>query len=317
MPTDPNEVDPAARAYAEFDIQAVRNWLKGEPSGLDWILGEGDDGLWAVLSDFIVKCRAPDDLRGSAAFKYKEKALARRIMYWLRQMGMCPEPQDEKGCTADTDAWTNRAEFCSKILVPYESGRKHACAILPKMRKTVLGADVMFGFEPGALTSTAAAAKSAFSKHSALMLNCLDIPVLFEYFAMHARLYMKMAGTSSCYEINTQSYVGRSLSYELTGKVWDGSSTIPRQGKKDKGAMSLSNVYDKLVDMHRKGLSRAGMGAAVTKAVRRECPLLSSDRQAQLVEMMKGTVDRTCRTADAQLSVREAGTAFRACLGAV
>jgi len=262
---------PAAVISSEIDKDTVTDYLKGVPQGFD-LLAEGDDGTWLFSKAF--GNNSPRGLVG----------LADRITYWTSMAGLNLEPQNEQGTAIDDRRilkTTDRIEHCSRIIIPYKSktqgGSKRQArpqsriALLPKMRKTIEGADVSFGL-PSGVEVDGMIESVAFTKFASCAFNSLDVPLLFEYFHMLARCVITKSHAPH-FVYNPSDYTHRTIAEALLRAP----PGVVRSERADSFSMAASEMLKTLRERHTYAVSPTGHVDAVRGAIRKECPLMDDD----------------------------------------
>jgi hypothetical protein len=293
-----------------FDEEVIEKWLKGEATGFD-LLGEGDDGLWLLTEKFVDDCPHKDDSKDGDKVKRlrveKRKMMMDRVIYWSSMAGTQLEPQDEngeaKGANRLQPVW-RRMEHCSKVIVPYKVADKLRVGLLPKLRKTIGGGGLAFGLVAGVELTDEKERSIAFTKYLACAHNCIDSPLLFNYFFGKASvmIFGKMPTDSKDitwaaakvhshkrpdFVFNVKDYTHRAMAdtygkhkAEIRDRVEDADiKELP---------VTLIELMKALRNAHLKAISVEGHVEAMEKATEREAPKMTVEWQRGIVESFKG-----------------------------
>lgn len=287
----------------EFDGDVVDRWLKGEPCGFD-LVAEGDDGLWLFTKKF------------AEASPGGVSAMADRFDYWSCMQGTNLEPQDENGEATGANRLqlvARRMEHCSKIIVPYwtettvvqkKSGGKRDAkeqekkrvlrvALLPKMRKTIEAADITFGLDSGTALSESTKDNIAFTKFASCAFNCIDDPLMFNYFFMHARVKLQGDGdpelkssgnTGVRFEYSAKNYVHKNMAADMCGRT----KTID-EDKMTELSIGPHKLLLMLRQRHERAISVAGHCEAMRRAVQIESPRMDDEFIVAAIAGMQAT----------------------------
>jgi len=299
----------------EFDGEIVDKWLKGEPCGFD-LVAEGDDGLWLFTKKF------------AEASPGGVSAMADRFDYWSCMQGTNLEPQDENGEATGANRLqlvARRMEHCSKIIVPYwteiavvqkkSDGKKGAkkratsastdtsvevapkkvlrVALLPKMRKTIEAADITFGLDSGTALSESTKENIAFTKFASCAFNCIDDPLMFNYFFMHARVMLQGDGdpelktsgkTKVRFEYSAKNYVHKNMAADMCGRT----ATIDEDTMTD-FPIGPHKLLSMLQQRHMRATSVVGHCDAMRRAIQIESPLMDDEFILSAISGMQAT----------------------------
>lgn len=290
-----NVRSPWINAYVQSmqtDIESIKKWLRGEPTGYD-IFGEGDDGLWLFTKKYL------HDSPGGVS------AMCDRIMYWSSMQGMNLEPQDELGEAFGArriQPANRRMEHCSRIIVPYNcvgkqrNGKKLdslRVGLLPKMRKTIEAADITFGLDAGVKLTDLRKDTIAFTKFASCAFNCVDDPLMFEYFFAHARVKLQGEGSATLdprckskvqFEYSSKNYVHRNMAKEFGGKT----STLNEEEATNLPCSSVK-LLQMLRQRHELATSYDGHTDAMRRAVMLESPDITEEFYTNAVSGLKAT----------------------------
>jgi len=248
-------------------IAAVQQWYQGEGDvGFDW-MGEGDDNLHLYSKAFVHSAPGAD-------LAAKTLGMSERLVQCSRDLGFYLEPQGPEGEVPLSEAlvpvW-QRVEFTSKVIVPfYPAKNKLFVALLPKVKKTIIGSQLTFCTDPMIGHETA-----GFMKYLGMMHSCVDAPPLFEYAAMFARCFARMGGASNLGALTTYDALRLSECYGPDAGSWEG----------------------KLRDAQSTAMNANGHTTAMQKAIEGECSRFPGNLQETAVDLMRdanGSFDECC-----------------------
>lgn len=169
--------------------------------------------------------------------------------------------------------------------------------LLPKMRKTIEAADITFGLVPGVELSEQTMLNISFTKFASCAFNCVDSPLMFQYFFMHARVCLlgdqgetdldKICEKSmrARFEYSAKNYVHKNMASTFGGRTStlneDMATALPV------GPLKLLKM---LWERHERSISATGHVSAMTAAVKLECPKMDNDFIHEATAGMKATV---------------------------
>ena len=303
--------EKTVRSGEAFCEASVQSWLNGYADGYDLKMAEGDDGLPAFTGEFIDGLPiSPAPGQPELSFDDKRRFLGKLIMDCYRDCGFAPEPQCATGTLPDEEAIQERIEFCSKIVLPFTVDDKNSyVVVLPKVRKSVMAGDVMFGFTRPYAKELAQSSQhflDAATKHLAMAFNNIDAALPFEYFMAQARHGIKAAGRrrkdfpnglspkayADEYYIDSTQFVAKvmwdELNHEMAGNYLTERDVVKTKGqgkgKKGKGkgkgkqqqddgtGITFGKVYNRLRTVAQDTWTIPGQVPAQVFAWTRECP---------------------------------------------
>lgn len=292
----------------EYDLTEVKRWLKGEPTGFDW-LGEGDDGLWLFTDKFA---------EASPGGKH---TMADRFHFWSCMQGTNLEAQNEHGQCYGRDRLqpvSRRIEHCSRIIVLYNTSKKKGKAgkylrvgLLPKMRKTIESTDITFGLQAGEKLDDAAKSSIAFTKFASCAFNCIDDPLMFNYMFMHARVILfngqnvslaKAAPKQACtaFKYDANNFVHKTMASSMISQ-----SKLVNEDAITELPFGPIRLLQMLHQRHQNSIAYDGHTDAMIRAVAIESPKIDRDFYLGIVECMEdATTWETCGELASQVKAR-------------
>jgi hypothetical protein len=242
------------------------------------------------------------------------------------------EPQDENGEATGNNRIQpviRRMEHCSRIIVPYwtevtidnkkqngkigekrpasagdenkgkpETRKVLRVALLPKMRKTIEAADITFGLDSGSALSESTKENIAFTKFASCAFNCIDDPLLFNYFFMHARVILQgeakeiildpgrngFPDTKVRFEYNAKNYVHKNMAADMCART----QTLNEDTMKD-FPIGPHKILSMLHQRHMRAISYSGHCDAMRQAIRIESPKMDDDFITSAISGMQAT----------------------------
>lgn len=169
--------------------------------------------------------------------------------------------------------------------------------LLPKMRKTIEAADITFGLVSGVELSEQTMLNIAFTKFASCAFNCIDSPLMFQYFFMHARVCLlgDQGGTDldkiceksmrARFEYSAKNYVHKNMANTFGGKT----STLNEDVATELPVGPLK-LLKMLWQRHERSITADGHVEAMTRAMKLECPMMDNDFIHEATAGMKATV---------------------------
>jgi hypothetical protein len=164
------------------------------------------------------------------------------------------------------------------------------------MRKTIEAADITMGLVPGVDLSEATKWNIAFTKFASCAFNCIDCPLLFHYFFMHARVSLigeqGVFDLEKCtakdvrakFEYSAKNYVHKNMASAFSGQT----STLNEDSATELPVGPLK-LLKMLWERHERAISADGHVEAMTKAMILECPLMDETFIHEMTSGMKVT----------------------------